>query len=128
MNVLCIAGNLVKNPELRTIQSGKQVVSFTIAINEGKDKTEFVDCVAWEKTAELFSRYCEKGDKISCSGRIQTRSWDDKDSGQKRYKTEAIIHQFDFPPKKNSTEKTKPNTVPDHQAPLDDDLEDIVPF
>lgn len=98
MNVLAISGNLVKDPELRSTQGGKQVVGFTVAINEGKDKTEYIDCVAWEKTADLISKYCKKGDRMTCSGRIQTRSWE-KD-GQKKYKTEAVIHQFDFPPKK----------------------------
>ena len=98
MNVLCIAGNITKDLELRTTNSDKKVVSFGIAITEGKDKTEFVNCVAWEKTAELIARFCNKGDKISWSGKIQTRKWDDKD-GNTRYATEMIVFQVDLPPK-----------------------------
>jgi single-strand DNA-binding protein len=100
MNVLCISGNLTRDAELRSTNTGKQVANFTVAINEGKDKTEFVNCVAWEKTGELISQYCKKGDKLTCSGKISTRTWE-KD-GEKKYATEMIVNQFDFPSKRDS--------------------------
>lgn len=98
MNVLCIAGNICRDIEERTTQGGDKVANFSVAINEGKDKTEFVNCVAFGKTAELLIQYCQKGQRLSCSGRIQTRSWEDQ-SGTKCYSTEMIVNQFDFPPK-----------------------------
>jgi single-strand DNA-binding protein len=121
MNILCISGNLTAKPELKSTQSGKQVASFTVAISEGKDKTEFVNCVAWDKTAELIVQYCDKGDRMTCNGKIQTRKWEDKD-GNTRYTTEMIVNQFDFPPKKSS------NTESSYNSPVQDDFEDTIPF
>lgn len=100
MNIAMLNGNLTRDPELKSTQNGKQVCSFSIAINEGKDKTEFVNCVAWEKTAELIGQVAKKGDRMCVSGRIQTRKWTDQ-QGQDRYATEVIVNQFDFPPKRS---------------------------
>lgn len=127
MNVLCIAGNLTRDPELRSTNTGKQVASFSIAINEGKDKTEFVNCVAWEKTAELINQYCKKGDRLSCNGKIATRSWEQ--DGQKKYATEMIVHQFDFPPKGNQSNPQEDYSQPS-QATQEaiDEMEDSIPF
>lgn len=98
MNNVSISGNLCADVDLRSTQGGKQVASFTVAINEGKDKTEFVRCVAWEKTAELINQYCKKGDRMALTGRMQTREWE-KD-GNKHYTTEVVVNSFDFPPKR----------------------------
>lgn len=113
MNVICIAGNITKTPELRSTQGGKQVTSFTVAVNESKDKAEFINCVAWEKTAELIAQYCPKGSRISLSGRLQTRKHEN-DKGETKYYTEVIVNQFDFPPK---GEKTEPK-----QEEFDDEI------
>jgi len=103
---------------LKTTQNGKKVCSFSVAINEGKDKTEFVNCVAWEKTGELVSEYCPKGSRISLTGRMQTRKWQDSD-GKDRYSTEVVVNAFDFPPKDKDTRVKKE----------DDDFEDTgIPF
>lgn len=121
MNVVCIAGNLTKTPELRTTQSnGKKVTSFTVAINEGKDKTEFVNCVAWEKTAEVVTDYCTKGSRVALTGRLQTRKYADKD-GVEKYSTEVIVSQLDLPPRGESKpEKPEPR--------VKEELEDEIPF
>lgn len=121
MNVVSISGNLTAKPELRSTQSGKQVASFTVAINEGKDKTEFVNCVAWEKTGELIAQYCEKGDRMACSGKLQTRKWE-KD-GATRYSTEVIVNSFDFPPK-----RTDALNGAESAPPVNDSPEDEIPF
>jgi single-strand DNA-binding protein len=118
MNNVCLSGNITKPIELRSTQSGKQVASFSLAINESKDHTEFVNCVAWDKTAELINQYCQKGDRLACVGRLQTRKWE-KD-GQTRYATEVIVSSFDFPPKRAESHTPAPS-VPD-------DLEDEIPF
>lgn len=122
MNIVCLAGNMTRNPEMRKTSSGKSVVSFSLAINEGRDKTEFVNCIAWEKTAELIESYVAKGDRLSLTGRLQTRKWD-KD-GETRYATEVIVTQFDFPPKKSS-DSPKAQSRPQENF---DELEDEIPF
>lgn len=124
MNNVSISGNLCADPEIRATQAGKKVASFTVAINEGKDKTEFVRCVAWEKTAELIGEYCSKGDRMAVTGRLQTREWE-KD-GNKQYTTEVIVNSFDFPPKRqeqSSHDKAKSNGYQPQ-----DGLEDEIPF
>lgn len=127
MNVLCIAGNITRDIDLRTTPSGKKVASFSVAINEGKDKTEFVNCVAWEKTGELISQYCDKGDRLSCSGKIATRSWEQ--DGQKKYATEMIVHQFDFPPKSKQSSPQEDYSQPSAATQgVVDEMEDSVPF
>lgn len=120
MNNVSLAGNLTRDPELRKTNSGKDIVSFSLAINESKDKTEFVNCIAWEKTAELINQYVKKGDRLSCTGKIQTRKWQDK-QGNDRATTEIVVREFDFPPKRQEVQQ-------DYQAPLQDDLEDEIPF
>lgn len=121
MNIFCFAGNLTKEPELKSTQSGKQVASFSVAINEGKDKTLFINCVAWEKTGELIAQYCQKGDRFSGSGKLSIRKYDDKD-GVTKYVTEIIVHEFDFPPKGNAD---KPAQKP---VERDDDIAQDIPF
>lgn len=111
MNNVSLSGNLTKKPELRSTQTGKKVANFTIAINEGKDKTEFVNCIAWEKTAELIEQYFHKGDRMACVGKLQTRKWQDQ-QGQDRYSTEVVVREFDFPPKRSTTPMDSPMQAP----------------
>lgn len=125
MNVFCFAGNICKDIELRTTQAGKPVASFSLAINEGKDKTEFINCVAWEKTAELINQYCNKGDRLSGRARVQTRKWQDQ-SGQDRYTTEFIIQEFDFPPKRADIGSQDTGYQAGSQS--DDFENDVIPF
>lgn len=127
MNVVCIAGNLTKTPELRTTQSGKKVTSFSIAVNEGKDKTEFVNCQAWEKTAELFCQYSNKGDRISLTGRLSTSKYTDKE-GVEKYKTEVVVNQFDFPPKNKAASPEHDEETGEILPRKKDDLDNEIPF
>ena len=122
MNVCCFNGNVCRSIELRKTQSGDSVGKFSLAINEGKDKTEFVNLIAFGKTADLINQYVNKGDKIAVTTRVQTQQWDDKD-GNKRYSTEFIISKFDFPARSSNQDLTK-NTVQD----VVDDIEDSIPF
>lgn len=94
-------GNLTKDAELKYTPSGAAVCSFTIACNErfkGKDgqqqeRAEFINIVAWSKLAEICGKYLTKGKQVYIEGRIQTRSYDDKD-GNKRYITEIVAEQM----------------------------------
>lgn len=105
LNKVIIIGRLVRDPELKAIPSGSKVTSVSIATSRTwKDKsgskqeeTEFHNCVAWGKTAEIIAQYMKKGHIIMIEGRLQTRSWE-KD-GVKRYTTEIMIETMQMGPK-----------------------------
>ena len=104
LNKVILYGNLTRDPELKALPGGSQVVNFGMATNrsfKGKDgqrqeATEFHNVVAFGRTAEVIAQYCKKGRPIFVEGRLQTRSWDDKESGKKNYRTEIIIDTFQF--------------------------------
>ncbi len=106
MNKVVLVGRLARDPELRTTQSGTAVVSFTVACDrrfarQGEERqADFINCVAWNKTAEFISRYFTKGMRIALDGRIQTRSYDDQ-NGNKRYVTEVVAEDVEFAQSKN---------------------------
>jgi len=100
MNKVILIGRLAKDPELRSTTTGKQVCTFSIAVDrrfksEGQPTADFFNTVAWNKPAELINQYFKKGDRIALNGRLQSRSYDAKD-GSKRYVTEIILEEFDF--------------------------------
>ena len=101
LNHSVIMGRLVRDPEIRRTNSGKAVTSFTIACDKpGKDSgASFIDCVAWEKTAEFVSNYFMKGSAIIVEGRLESRQYETKD-GQKRTVTEVVVAQAHFCEKK----------------------------
>lgn len=104
LNKVFLYGNLTRDPELKALPSGSNVASFGLATNRSyKDKngarqeaTEFHNLVAFGRTAEVISQYCKKGRPIYIEGRLQTRSWDDKETGKKNYRTEIVIDTFQF--------------------------------
>jgi single-strand DNA-binding protein len=92
VNRVVLVGRLTKDPMLRKTQTGKSVLSFTVAVNRRfsqEDQADFVNCVAWEKTAEFLNNYARKGSLVSVEGRIQSRSYDDKD-GRRVYVQEVV--------------------------------------
>ena len=98
INKVILMGRLTKAPELRHTSAGTPVVSFSIAIDNGYGENrqiDFVNCVAWNKTAEFVSNYFEKGSMIIVIGRIATRTWEDQ-SGKKRYATEVVAAEVNF--------------------------------
>lgn len=104
LNKVFLYGNLTRDPELKALPSGGQVANFGLATNRTyKDKsgakqetTEFHNIVAFGRTAEVIAQYCKKGRPIYVEGRLQTRSWDDKENGKKNYRTEIIVDTFQF--------------------------------
>src|SRR3989344_3601190 len=104
LNKAFLYGNLTRDPEMRSLPSGGQVASFSLATNRVyKDKegakqeaTEFHNVVAFGRSAELIAQYMKKGRPLFVEGRIQTRSWDDKESGKKQYRTEIVVDNFQF--------------------------------
>lgn len=100
MNKVELLGRLTKDPEIRYTQSNTPVASFTLAVNrrfakEGEQQADFINIVAWNKTAEFCGKYFKKGSQIALVGRIQTRNWED-DNGQKRYATEVVAEEVYF--------------------------------
>lgn len=109
LNKVQLIGRVVRDPELKALPSGTKVCSFSLAMNrfytqndEKKEETEFANCVAFGKTAEIIAQYVQKGGLLYVEGRLSTRSWDDKTSGEKKYRTEIIIDNVQLPPKSMS--------------------------
>ncbi|HSY36396.1 MAG TPA: single-stranded DNA-binding protein [Acidobacteriaceae bacterium] len=102
VNKVFLLGNVGKDPEIRTTPSGMTVASFSLATAERAkdaqgnwaDKTEWHNLVAFQRTAEIVRDYVKKGTQVFIEGKIQTRSWDDKESGQKKYRTEILINEL----------------------------------
>ena len=109
LNVAIIMGRLTRDPELRRTNSGKPVAGFTVAVDrdyapEGQEKeTDFIDCVAWNGTAEFVEKYFKKGSMIVVQGRLQIRNWTDKD-GNKRKSAEILASNVYFGESKKSQE------------------------
>ena len=102
LNHIVIMGRMVRDPELRSTQSGTSVCGFTVACDrdfkskDSKEKeTDFIDCVAWRSTAEFVSKYFTKGRMMAVSGRLQLRDWTDKD-GNKRRSAEIQVENAYF--------------------------------
>ena len=99
-----IAGNLTRDPELRSTPNGASVCGFSVAVNrvfrdnngEQKEDVSFIDCSAWGKLGEMISQYAKKGSGVLVSGRLSQRSWEDKTSGGKRSRTEIVVEDFNF--------------------------------
>ena len=102
LNHIIVMGRLTRDPELRRTGSGTAVASFTIAVDRdfspkdgGERETDFIDCVAWRQTGEFVSKYFQKGRMAVVSGRLQIRSWNDKD-GNKRRTAEIVADNVYF--------------------------------
>lgn len=97
MNIAILMGRLTAEPKLRRTQSGKDVLSFCLAVDRGygeKKETDFINCVAWEHTARFISQYFRKGSLIAVNGGIRTRKYEDK-YGNSRIATEVVVdHAF----------------------------------
>jgi single-strand DNA-binding protein len=98
VNKVILVGNLGKDPEVKYTPSGVPVAKFSLATNERykdksgewQDRTEWHNIVAWQRLAEIVGEYVKKGSKIYIEGRLQTSSWEDKQSGEKKYRTEIV--------------------------------------
>jgi len=102
VNKVTLLGNVGKDPEIRSTAGGTMVANLTLATSDRQkdaqgnwqDRTEWHNLVAFTRTAEIVRDYVKKGSKLYIEGKIQTRSWDDKESGQKRYKTEILVNEL----------------------------------
>ena len=112
LNHIVIMGRLTRDPELRRTGTGVAVTSFTVAVDRdfgknenGEKETDFIDCVAWRQTGEFVSKYFTKGRMAVVSGRLQIRSWTDKD-GNKRRTAEVVADNVYFGDSKREGEAT----------------------
>ncbi len=102
VNKVILIGNLGRDPEVRSTPSGQPVASFTLATSrrwrdksgQKQEQTEWHSIVVWGKQAEIAGQYLTKGKQVYIEGRLQTRSWDDRTSGEKKYKTEIVCDTF----------------------------------
>ena len=102
VNKVILLGNLGKDPEVKYTPQGTAVAKFTIATNERfkdkagewQDRTEWHNLVAWARTAEIVGEYLKKGGKVYIEGSLRTSSWDDKQTNQKKYKTEIVVNDL----------------------------------
>ena len=146
-NKVILLGNLTADPEQRTTTSGQSVTSFSLAVNrtwndangQRQEETSFINCTAWGQRGETIAKYVGKGRQLLVSGRLQQRSWDDKETGKKRSTIDVIVEEFSFvsdgrgggsgSEPRNDTKKSSKSD----DAPIDDidsapiDLSDI-PF
>ena len=132
INKVILMGRLTRDPELRHTGKGAPVTTFSIAINSGygeNQRTDFVNCLAWNKTAEFVSKHFTKGKLIVIAdGRISTRSWETQD-GKRAYATEVVAQEVNFGESKSSqqTAAQPPMQDDDDFTPLDEEDDDL-PF
>lgn len=127
MNKAILIGRLCADPELRTTTSGAAVSTYRLAVDrpiktEGQPEADFLSVVAWSKAAEFAGKYFRKGMKIAVEGRLQTRSYEDKE-GRKIFVTEIVAERQEFCEKKDSGAAPVPTTDPGFtEISGDDDL------
>lgn len=116
INVCIICGRLTKDVELSKTQNGNSVAKFTVAVDGYNDNTNFINCVAWNKLADILNQYCKKGDLVTVEGRISVRNYENK-QGQKVYITEIIANNLQLPPKSASNGHNYNPNVNTYQQP-----------
>ena len=116
INVAVIAGHLTKDVELAKTQNGNSVAKFTVAVNGYNDTTDFINCIAWNKLAEILNMYCKKGDLVTVEGRISVRNYENQ-QGKKVYITEIVANNVQLPPKSDSNGQNYNSNVNTYQQP-----------
>lgn len=138
LNQISIQGRFARDPELRRTNSGKAVTSFAMACDRdfknqqtGEKEVDFIECVAWSGTAEMVEKYFKKGQMAVVTGRLQIRSWEDK-NGQKRRQAEILVSSVYFCGSKDGSfqgSSGADNTYSTPQfAPIEADDDDQMPF
>ena len=134
LNKVQLLGNLTRDPELKALPNGTKVASFSLATNRTwkdangakQEAVEYHNCVVFGRTAETIAQYMKKGSQLYVEGRLQTRSWDDKTSGEKKYRTEIVVEtsQFGNKPQGGTAYQSPTSGASDvdqsNQAPSDD--------
>lgn len=134
MNQVALVGNLTKDPETRTTNNGNKVCNFTVACRRrvknasGEYESDFINCVAWKKTAEIVAQYFAKGSKIALTGSLQTRTYDAQD-GSKRHVTEVLVDGVEFVQPKAQNGSKAASSASESVSDGSDDVDiDNLPF
>lgn len=139
LNKAILIGNLTRDPELRSLPTGVKVCSFSIATNRvWKDKNgsrqesaDYHNIVVFGRQAETVAQYMKKGNSLLVEGRMQTRSWDDKNSGEKKYRTEIVADRVQFGPRgtggAGGTQASAPKDMEEPADTIEYPEEDINP-
>lgn len=132
-----LTGRLTKEPEIRVTNSGKKVVSFTLAVNRnfknanGEVDADFINCVLWGESTQNFVTYVHKGSLIGIDGRIQTRNYEDND-GKRIFVTEVLVEKFTFLEKKDASYDLEGKDITKNSTTLSNDnlnlSDDDLPF
>lgn len=118
INNVVLVGNLAAEPEMKYTQSGKAVVNLRLAVNgRSKEDTLFITVVAWEKTAEACNEYLSKGSMVGVQGRLQSRSWENK-QGQKQTSIELVANAVQFLTKKKGGDPGAPGSAAEDEVPF----------
>jgi len=136
LNKVMLIGNLGKDPELRYTGGGAPVATFSLATNESwkdqdgnmQERTEWHNIVAWSKLAEICQQYLKKGRRVYVEGRIQTRSYDDKNTGAKKYMTEIVANNMIMLDPREQGDSGSSYAAPEAPAPGTDTSKDDLPF
>ena len=131
LNKAILIGNLTRDPELRSLPSGVKVCTFSVATNRvwkdqngaHQESTDYHNVVVFGRQAETVAQYMKKGSSILVEGRMQTRSWDDKNSGEKKYRTEVVADRTQFGPKGQGG--SGGNGSPSKEAPKEEEVDAI---
>lgn len=126
MNTITLIGNLTRDAETQTLTNGTTLCKFTLAVKRpfNKDATDFLDCVCFNKTADIVKQYTQKGDKIAITGYIQTREYETQDK-QKRKATDIVVNEVELlGTKKKEETQEQPKQV--EMKPIDYDTD--LPF
>lgn len=139
LNKAFVIGNLTRDPELKAMPNGNKVCTFSLATNRvykdnngvKQEQVEFHNIIVFGKMGETSAQYLKKGQNCLIEGRIQTRSWEDKNSGEKKYRTEIVADSVQFGPKAKSDSAPREDVV-GKGTDIDDISDDInvddIPF
>ncbi len=127
MNSCNFCGRLTKDPELKTTQSGKKYTRFCLAVDGIKDKdgnktADFVDCIAWNKSAEIIAQYARKGSKLGVSGRLHTTT--SEVNGEKRKYTDIVVNEFDLLDSKPKDQPAQAEAAPVEETTTQEIIDD----
>ncbi|WP_458398565.1 single-stranded DNA-binding protein [Anaerotignum sp.] len=132
LNVICLVGRMVHSPELKRTNSGNEVTTFTVAVErsrsgqDGQRQVDYIDVIAWRKTAEFICKYFQKGSWIAVNGTLQTRTFEDRDS-KKRKVYEVLADNVHFAGSKATSDSSGYNESATSFDDLGDGDEDV-PF
>jgi len=128
VNKIIIIGNLTRDPEMKQTQSGQSITTFGIATNrewtsngDKKQSTEFHECVAWAKLAEISEKYLKKGKLVYVEGYLKTRSWEDDDTGQKKFRTEVVVQDLIILSRRDESNESSEDSEIMDSLPEDDE-------